>query len=76
MFLSKEEGNDFFQATDDGVILSTGLNIIIGERSSGKTYTLDKICKNFENVKYLKQFSLLQNDEEKFKELVTTRKLS
>lgn len=73
VFLSKEEGNDFFQATDDGVILSTGLNIIIGERSSGKTYTLDKICKNFENVKYLKQFSLLQNDEEKFKELVTTR---
>lgn len=71
--LSKEEGNDFFQATDDGIILSTGLSVIIGERSSGKTYTLNKICENFENVKYLKQFSLLQNDEEKFKELVTKR---
>lgn len=73
VFLSKEEGNNFFQATDDGVILSTGLNVMIGERSTGKTYTLDKICNNFENAKYLKQFSLLQNDEEKFKELVTTR---
>lgn len=73
VFLSKEEGNDSFQATDDGVMLSTGLNVIIGERSSGKTYTLDKISHSFDNVKYLEQFSLLQKDEEKFKELVTTR---
>lgn len=73
VFLSKEEGNDFFQATDDGVMLSTGLNVIVGGRSSGKTYTLDKIRDNFDNVKYLKQFSLLQNDKENFKKLVTTR---
>ena len=73
VFLSKEEGNDFFQATDDGIILSTGLNVIVGGRSSGKTYTLDKICQNFDNVKYLRQFSLLQNDKENFKKLVTTR---
>lgn len=73
VFLSKNEGNDFFQATDDGIMLSTGLNIIVGERSSGKTYTLDKICENFDNVKYIKQFSLLQNDKENFKKLVTTR---
>lgn len=73
VYLSKEEGNEFFQATDDGIILSTGLNVIIGERSTGKTYTLEKIINGFENVKYIEQFSLLQNDEEKFKELVTTR---
>jgi len=73
VYLSKEEGNEFFQATDDGIILSTGLNVIIGERSTGKTYTLEKIISGFENVKYIEQFSLLQNDEEKFKELVTTR---
>lgn len=71
--LSKEDGNDLFQATDDGIILSTGLSVIIGERSSGKTYTLERICSNFENIKYLEQFSLLQNDEEKFKDLVTKR---
>jgi Fe-S cluster assembly ATPase SufC len=73
VFLSKEEGNDFFQATDDGIMLSTGLNVIVGGRSSGKTYTLDKICENFDNVKYIRQFSLLQNDKENFKKLVTTR---
>jgi Fe-S cluster assembly ATPase SufC len=71
--LSIDENNDFFQATDDGIIMSTGLNVIIGERSTGKTYALDKIYENFDNVKYIRQFSLLQNDEESFKKLVTTR---
>lgn len=64
--LTKESGNDFFQATDTGLELSTGLNIILGERSSGKTVTLDKIASSSGNVKYIKQFSLLQNDEETF----------
>ena len=73
VFLSKDEGNDFFQATDDGIILSTGLNVMIGERSTGKTHTLNKICTNFDNTKYIKQFSLLQNDDVKFKDLVTSR---
>lgn len=73
VFLSEEDGNDFFQATDDGILLSTSLNVIVGGRSSGKTYTLNKICENFDNVKYLRQFSLLQNDKENFKKLITTR---
>ena len=64
--LTKEAGNDFFQATDDGLHLSTGLNIILGSRSSGKTVTLDKIASSSENTKYIKQFSLLQNDEDRF----------
>jgi len=73
VFLSKENGNKLFQATEDGVMLSTGLNVVLGERSSGKTYTLDKIASSFENVKYIKQFSLLQDDEEKFRELISIR---
>ncbi|MEN0052377.1 MAG: PHP domain-containing protein [Mucilaginibacter sp.] len=71
--LSKTDGNNSFQVTDDGLFMSTGLNIILGERSSGKTHTLERIMQSFENVKYLKQFALLQNDEEKFKNLLTTR---
>jgi len=73
VFLSMEEGNNFFQATDEGLILSTGMNVILGERSSGKTYTLNKISTSFDNVKYIKQFSLLQNDEERFKSLLSVR---
>lgn len=64
--LTEAGGNDFFQATDDGLQLSTGLNIVLGSRSSGKTVTLDKIASSSGNAKYIKQFSLLQNDEELF----------
>lgn len=56
--------NDFFDAIDIGIKLSSKLNVIIGERSSGKSYTLDRIAESFENVKYIRQFSLLERDEE------------
>ena len=73
--LTKEGGNDFFQATDDGLELSTGLNIILGGRSSGKTVTLNKIAESSGNAKYIKQFSLLQNenDEEIFNKTNNSR---
>ncbi len=62
--LSKNNRPDFFQALSDGVELSIRLNVILGERSSGKTFTLDRINRSFENVKYIKQFSLLEKNEE------------
>ena len=40
--LSEEEGHHLFQVLPE-MKLSTGLSVIIGGRSSGKTYTLDKI---------------------------------
>jgi len=73
VFLTKEEGNEFFQATAEGLMLSTGLNVLLGERSTGKTVTLDKIFSTHENIKYIKQFSLLQNDAQKFEELLSRR---
>lgn len=63
--LSKNEGNSLFKIDKRRLFISTGLNVVIGERSSGKTYLLDYIYKNFDNVKYIKQFSLLEKDEEK-----------
>jgi Fe-S cluster assembly ATPase SufC len=73
--LTQEGGNDFFQATDDGLELSTGLNIVLGERSSGKTFILNKIFSSSGNAKYIRQFSLLQNgdDEARFNEANNSR---
>jgi hypothetical protein len=76
--LSKSDGNRLFQVLDNGQQLSTGLNILLGERSSGKTYTLDKIHDSHENVKYIRQFSLVQQDDAAYgrefsKELQRTR---
>ncbi len=73
VFLSKDDGNELFQATGDGIKISTGLNVVFGERSTGKTFLLNKISESFENVKYIKQFSLLQNDAEKFENLMSIR---
>ncbi len=64
--LSEKEGNGLFQIFDDGQSLSTGLNILLGERSTGKTHTLDRIYKSNKNTKYIEQFSLVQQDEESY----------
>lgn len=61
--LSEKDGNALFQVFEDGQKISTGLNIVLGERSSGKTVTLDQINESCENVKYIKQFSLVQTDD-------------
>lgn len=61
--LTEYEGKNQFYVLPD-LPISTGLNIIIGERSSGKTYTLDQISKHNENVKYIKQFSLVETNPE------------
>lgn len=64
--LTENDGNRLWQIFEDGQKLSTGLNILLGERSSGKTYTLNKISDSIGNVKYIKQFSLVQQDEDKY----------
>jgi hypothetical protein len=64
VFLSKDDGNDLFQVFDDGQHISTGLNVILGARSSGKTYTLNNLSSMFEHTKYIKQFELVQASDE------------
>ena len=68
--LSAEKGIKLFQIFSNGQMLSTGLNIVLGKRSSGKTHTLDEIAKRFKDkAKYIKQFELLntsKNDAEQF----------
>jgi hypothetical protein len=64
--LSESDGNKLFQIFDDGQKLSTGLNVLLGERSTGKTFTLNRIDESNDNVKYIRQFELVQQDERKF----------
>lgn len=59
--LSKDNGNKLFQIFSNGQMLSTGLNIMYGKRSSGKSYTLNKIAEKYgDNAKYIRQFELLK----------------
>lgn len=68
--LTSEKGIKLFQIFSNGQMLSTGLNIMLGKRSTGKTYTLDAVASQFEGrAKYIKQFELLntnKNDSEQF----------
>lgn len=66
--LSASDGNRLFPVFSDGQMLSTGLNVLFGERSSGKTYTLDRIeeAHRTGTVKYIRQFSLVQHDTEQY----------
>lgn len=57
--LTENEGSNQFYVLPD-LMISTGLNVIIGERSSGKTYTLDLINKYQASIKYIKQFELIE----------------
>lgn len=52
-----------FQVFENGQMLSTGLTVVLGGRSSGKTHLLDEIDKVHDNVHYIKQFTLLESDE-------------
>lgn len=64
--LSEADGNKLWQALENGQKISTGLNVLIGARSSGKTHTLSEIHKTVERAKYIEQFSLVQQDDDAY----------
>lgn len=74
--LSAHDGNELWEIFDNGQKISTGLNILIGTRSSGKTYTLEKIYNTIPRTKYIRQFSLVQSkdDDENFKTEIENQK--
>ncbi len=63
--LSKKEGKQLIQVTPEGLSISSGLTVILGGRSSGKSHTLNEIEKYNDNVKYIKQFALIETDPAK-----------
>lgn len=57
--LSEKDGNQLFNIFSNGQMISTGLNIMYGRRSTGKTWNLNKIADHFgDRAKYIKQFEL------------------
>lgn len=73
--ISEENSHKLFDIDDSGLKISTGLTVILGKRSSGKSYTLDKINNEISDAKYIKQFSLLvrADEEKRFEETLKNR---
>ncbi len=65
-YLNDQKKNNLFPILDDGTLASTGLNIIMGKRSTGKTYTMDLIYDLFgrDKIKYIRQFELIEKNKE------------
>lgn len=73
VFINNSKSDSELEILPDGTTASSGLNVIIGKRSSGKTYTLNRIdaSNDSDHIKYVKQFSLTgKSEESKFNELV------
>ncbi len=70
VFLSDTGKQGFFQVFNNGQELSNGLNVVLGGRSSGKTFLLNKLLSIFDteekSVKYIKQFELVRDGDEQF----------
>ena len=65
--LSEADGNRLWQVFENGQKLSTGLNVLIGSRSSlaGRLRWIE-VCAKIPRSKYVRQFSLVQQDEEAY----------
>ncbi|MDD9727280.1 histidinol-phosphatase [Roseovarius sp. SK2] len=75
--LSEADGNRLFQVFENGQQLSTGLNVILGDRSSGKSHTLEALKKRFPEAYHIRQFALVardsDEDEKKFNSYLTRK---
>lgn len=78
VFLNNAGRKGFFQIFGEGQELSYGLNIILGQRSSGKTHLLNQLKNSFDkgekSIKYIEQFELVKNDAEKFNKIIENEK--
>ena len=66
VFTDENGCEESFIFLKDGTAASTKLNVVMGKRSSGKTYTLKTINKTFEkeNIKFIKQFEITSQCED------------
>ena len=78
VFLTHSEKHEFFQIFADGQELSQGLNVILGNRSSGKTHFLNKIKETLgddeKEIKYIEQFELVRIDDDEFNKMLENQR--
>lgn len=62
--LTEHGGHKFFDVLGSLVVASTGINVLLGKRSSGKTYLLDSIYNSDKATSlYIKQFQISKESE-------------
>lgn len=71
-YISKDKMEDMFDILNGQAQACTGINVLIGKRSSGKTYTLDHVSETSnDSCLYIKQFEITDNcSKEEFEKYV------
>ena len=73
VFISIKDDENEIEYLPDGSTISTNLNVILGTRTSGKTYNIEKMKEDFddESCLYVPQFSLIGDAEDiRFSEII------
>ncbi len=73
VFISIKDDENEIEYLPDGSTISTNLNVILGTRTSGKTYNIEKMKEVFddESCLYVPQFSLIGDAEDiRFSEII------
>lgn len=74
VFLTNSGRQDFFQVFSDSQELSGGLNVVLGQRSSGKTHFLNRLEEIYsideKQIKYIRQGTLMSDSAEEFDALL------
>lgn len=73
VYLTYDKSENIFPLLNNGTMASTGLNVILGKRSSGKSYTLDSISSSYKeaDIKYIKQFQIINKSAtDYFREII------
>lgn len=66
--ITSNDDENLFDILPNKIKASTKLNLVVGKRSTGKTYTLDRILSSLQdnysnNVKYIRQFQIVKESE-------------
>lgn len=75
--VDESDMNELINVPNTQYTISSGLTVVMGARSSGKSYVLNKIAENYEKPKYIEQFSLVsmsgEKEKERFEETIKRR---
>lgn len=72
IFSNSKMDDDLIEIDSNGTLASNKINLILGKRSTGKTFLLERINESMKNqkeksnqVKFIEQFEITKNSEEK-----------
>lgn len=74
--INETKSDELIPINSEGTLASSKLNLVVGQRSTGKTYTLKQISRSFRgaendnSVKYIEQFQIVNESKDESFEII------